>query len=89
MIIYTFKTQGTCSSHILLELEGNVLKKVSFVDGCNGNSKGIARLTEGMTVEEIKERLSGIRCAGKDTSCPDQLAKAVDEAYHMQKQDKN
>lgn len=89
MIIYTYKTSGTCSSHILLELEGNILKKVNFIDGCDGNAKGIARLTEGMTVEEIKERLSGIRCENKNTSCPDQLAKAVDEAYHMQKPDRN
>jgi uncharacterized protein (TIGR03905 family) len=66
-------------------MEGNVLKRVNFVDGCDGNTKAIARLTEGMTVEEIKERLSGIRCGEKSTSCPDQLAKAVDEAYHLQK----
>ncbi|HWQ75848.1 MAG TPA: TIGR03905 family TSCPD domain-containing protein [Syntrophomonas sp.] len=85
MIIYTYKTNGTCSSHIQLEMEGNVLKKVNFIDGCDGNAQGIARLTEGMTVEEIKERLSGIRCEGKPTSCPDQLAKAVDEAFHIQK----
>jgi uncharacterized protein (TIGR03905 family) len=85
MIIYTYKTNGTCSSHIQLELEGNILKKVDFIDGCNGNAQGIARLTEGMTVEAIKERLSGIQCDGKPTSCPDQLAKAVDEAYHAQK----
>lgn len=85
MIIYTYKTNGTCSSHIQLELEGNILKKVDFIDGCDGCAKGIARLTEGMTVEEIKERLSGIRCGEKPTSCPDQLAKAVDEAYYFQK----
>lgn len=87
MIIYTYKTNGTCSSHIQLELEGNILKKVRFIDGCDGNSKGLAKLTEGMTVEEVIERLSGIRCEGKGTSCPDQLAKAVDEAFHLQKQD--
>ncbi len=83
MIIYTFKTHGTCSSHIQLELEGNILKRVKFIDGCDGNSKGIARLVEGMTVEEIKKRLSGIKCDGRGTSCPDQLAKAVDEAFWM------
>lgn len=89
MIIYTYKTNGTCSTHILLEMEGNILKKVSFIDGCDGNSQGIARLAEGKTMEEIIERLSGIRCEGKSTSCPDQLAKAVDEAYHMQKSGNN
>ena len=83
MIIYTFKTRGTCASHIQLELEGNILKKVKFIKGCDGNAQGIARLAEGMTVEEIKKRLSGIRCENKCTSCPDQLAKAVDEAYWM------
>lgn len=85
MIIYTYKTHGTCSSYIQLELEGNILKKVNFINGCDGNTKGIARLVEGMTVEEIKERLSGIRCGRKPTSCPDQLAKAVDEAFRAQK----
>ena len=83
MIIYTYKTRGTCSSHIQLELEGNILKKVKFIDGCNGNSQGIAKLVEGMTVEEVKKRLSGIRCDGKQTSCPDQLAKAIDEAFWL------
>lgn len=83
MIIYTYKTRGTCSSHIQLELEGNIVKKVKFIKGCDGNSKGIARLAEGMTVEEIKKKLSGIQCEGKPTSCPDQLAKAVDEAFWM------
>jgi uncharacterized protein TIGR03905 len=82
MILYTYKTHGTCSSHIQLELEGNILKKVNFIKGCDGNSQGIAKLAEGMTVEKIIEKLSGIRCEGKCTSCPDQLAKAVDEAYH-------
>lgn len=83
MIIYTYKTHGTCSSHIQLELDGNILKEVKFIDGCDGNAKGIAKLAEGMTVEEIMKRLSGIQCEGKCTSCPDQLAKAVDEAYWM------
>jgi uncharacterized protein (TIGR03905 family) len=83
MIIYTFKTRGTCSSHIQLQLEGDIVKKVKFINGCDGNSQGIARLAEGLTVEEIKKRLSGIRCENKCTSCPDQLAKAVDEAYWM------
>ena len=81
---YIYKTQGTCSSYIQLELDGDVLKKVVFINGCNGNSQGIARLVAGMTVDEIKERLAGIRCEGKPTSCPDQLAKAVEEAYHSQ-----
>lgn len=83
MIIYTYKTHGTCASHIQLELDGNILKKVKFIKGCDGNSTGIARLVEGMTVQEVIKRLSGIQCEGKCTSCPDQLAKAVDEAFWM------
>jgi uncharacterized protein (TIGR03905 family) len=62
-------------------LDGNILKKVKFIKGCDGNSQGLARLAEGLTVEEIKRKLSGIKCEGKCTSCPDQLAKAVDEAF--------
>ena len=85
---YTFKTHGTCSSRIELELDGNVLKKVNFHHGCNGNSQGISKLVEGMTVEEIQKKLAGIRCDGKPTSCPDQLAKAVEEAYTAQQQEK-
>jgi uncharacterized protein (TIGR03905 family) len=87
MTVYTYKTKGTCSSYINLELEGNIIKKVEFVNGCHGNTKGIAKLVEGMTAEEIKKRLSGIQCGRKSTSCPDQLAKAVDEAIHFQKQE--
>lgn len=83
MIIYTYKTCGTCASHIQLELDGNVLKKVKIINGCDGNAKGLAKLAEGMTVQEIIKRLSGIQCEGRCTSCPDQLAKAVDEAFWM------
>lgn len=79
---YTYKTQGTCSSMIQFELEGNIVKNVKFSGGCNGNLKGISSLVEGMTVEEIKEKLTGITCGFKKTSCPDQLAKAVEKAYN-------
>lgn len=81
---YIYKTQGTCSSQIEVELDGNIVKKVKFTGGCNGNLKGISSLVEGMTVEEVKERLSGITCGFKRTSCPDQLAKAVEKAYNEQ-----
>lgn len=79
---YTYKTQGTCSSQIQFELEGNIVKNVKFSGGCNGNLKGISSLVEGMTVEEVKEKLAGITCGFKRTSCPDQLAKAVEKAYN-------
>ena len=78
---FNYKTSGTCSSHIKFTLEGNVVKGVSFTGGCNGNLKGIASLVEGLTVEQIVERCAGITCGFKNTSCPDQLAKAVKAAY--------
>ncbi|MCM1365305.1 MAG: TIGR03905 family TSCPD domain-containing protein [Faecalibacterium sp.] len=78
---YQYKTQGVCSRSIKVELDGNIVKSVEFEGGCNGNTKGIAELVKGMTVEEVAERLTGIGCGFKRTSCPDQLAKAVMEAY--------
>lgn len=81
---YTYKTKGTCSTEIEIELDGNILKKVKFYGGCNGNLQGISKLVEGLTVEEVAEKLSGIRCGFKRTSCPDQLAQAVIEAYNSQ-----
>lgn len=78
---YTYKTRGTCSSQITFDLEDNIVKNVKFYGGCNGNLKGIANLVEGMTVEDIAEKLSGVTCGFKSTSCPDQLARAIVEAY--------
>lgn len=77
---YSYKTKGTCSTRIDIELDGNIVKKVSFVGGCNGNLQGIAQLVEGMPVEEVQKKLSGIHCGMKATSCPDQLTKALSEA---------
>lgn len=82
---YVHKNIGTCSSAVEFELDGNVVTNIRFISGCSGNTQGIARLAEGMTVEEIEKRLGGIRCGFKSTSCPDQLAKAVREAYEAQK----
>ncbi len=81
---YLYQTQGTCSSAIELELDGDVIKSVQFYGGCNGNLQGISRLVVGRTVEEVERDLSGIRCGYKPTSCPDQLAKAVREAYEAE-----
>ena len=75
-MIYT--TSGTCSSAINLEVEGDIIKSVSFTGGCNGNLQGISRLVEGMKVEDAISRLKGIRCGFKNTSCPDQLARALE-----------
>lgn len=82
---YTYKTQGTCSQLITVELDGNVVKKVSFLGGCNGNLQGISRLVEGLTVEEVEAKCKGISCGGRPTSCPDQLANAVRLAYEASK----
>ena len=75
-----YKTHGVCSSMIHVELDGDKIKDVDFVGGCNGNLQGISSLVKGMKVEDAIERLSGIECGSKATSCPDQLAKALREA---------
>ena len=74
---FNYKTQGTCSREIEIELEDNKIKYVSFVGGCNGNLKGISALVKGMDVDEAIEKLEGINCGMRKTSCPDQLAKAL------------
>lgn len=76
---YTYKTIGTCSKEINITIEDGILTHVSFKSGCNGNLQGISRLVEGMPVDEVIEKLSGINCNGKGTSCPDQLSKALME----------
>lgn len=73
-----YKTQGTCSSAIDIELKDGVIDSVQFTGGCNGNLKGISSLVKGMTPEEAISRLKGIRCGFKSTSCPDQLACALE-----------
>ena len=75
--MYRFKTHGTCSSEILIDLDGDTVKSVQFVDGCPGNTQGVARLAQGMKVDELITRLKGIQCRG-GTSCPDQLAQALE-----------
>jgi len=74
---YRYKTSGTCSREIAFEIEDGKLKNVQYFGGCNGNLKGICSLVEGMDVEEVIQRLGGIRCGFKSTSCPDQLARAL------------
>ncbi|MEG1929835.1 MAG: TIGR03905 family TSCPD domain-containing protein [Anaerovorax sp.] len=76
---YTYKTKGTCSQSIEFEIDGTKVKNVKFRGGCDGNLKGIARLIEGMEVDDVKKKLSGIRCGFKTTSCPDQLSKALSD----------
>ena len=79
-----YKTKGTCSSYIDVELDGNVIKEVKFSGGCNGNTQGVARLVQGMDVDEAIARMEGINCSGRGTSCPDQLSKALRIAKEAQ-----
>ena len=81
---FTYTPHGVCSRQILLELDGNKVSNVRFIGGCSGNTQGVARLAEGMDVDELISRLQGIRCGSKPTSCPDQLAKALLAAKEQQ-----
>ena len=75
--MYEYKTSGTCAQRILFEIEEGKVKNVQFIGGCNGNLKGIASLVDGMDVDAVIERVQGICCGMKKTSCPDQLAQAL------------
>ena len=77
---YEYKTKGTCSQRILFEIEDDKVSNVQFIGGCNGNLQGIGRLVEGMNVQDVIDRIEGIHCGMKPTSCPDQLARALKEA---------
>ncbi|MBP3621669.1 MAG: TIGR03905 family TSCPD domain-containing protein [Lachnospiraceae bacterium] len=75
----TYRTSGTCSQSIEFDIVDGKVTGVKFLGGCNGNLQGIAKLVEGMTPEEVIERLEGIKCGFRSTSCPDQFAKALKE----------
>ena len=77
---FSYTPHGVCSAKIDFEIEDGKLKNVVFTRGCNGNTQGISRLVEGMEVEEVIKRLKGTNCGGKGTSCPDQLARALEAA---------
>ncbi len=81
---YEYKTENTCSQLISFDIDGNVVTNIEFYGGCNGNLKAVSKLVQGMTVEEIESKLSGITCGRRPTSCADQLAKAVRESLHVQ-----
>ena len=74
---YTYRPRGVCSQYMELEVEDGILRSFRVLGGCDGNLQGIARLVAGMPVDEVIARLEGIRCGGKPTSCPDQLARAL------------
>lgn len=79
MAHYTYKTSGTCSKEIIFDVEDGIIKSVKFVGGCPGNTVGVAMLCEGRKVEDVIKLLEGVKCGFKQTSCPDQLAKALKE----------
>ncbi len=79
---YTYTPKGVCSRLITIETEGNIIENVEFMGGCNGNLQGISSLVKGMDIEEAISRLENIRCGIKNTSCPDQLAKALKKAVN-------
>lgn len=78
-----YKTKGTCSSEIHFDIKDNKVSNVQFIGGCNGNTKGIASLVEGMDANEVIKKLEGTTCGFKPTSCPDQLAKALKQALEQ------
>ena len=82
---YSYKTKGVCSAQIDFTIEDGIVKNVVYYGGCNGNLQGIGKLVEGMPVEEVIKRLEGIGCGYKNTSCPDQLSKALKEALEKEK----
>lgn len=77
---FSYRTRGTCASRIDLEIENGIVKDVVFQGGCNGNLKGISALVKGKPAEEVIPAIKGIKCGFKQTSCPDQLACALEEA---------
>lgn len=84
---YSFETKNTCARIIKFELNNNIVSNVRFLGGgCPGNLQALPKLVEGMTVEEIEEKIGGIICGMRGTSCADQLANAVKEAYEKSKQ---
>lgn len=78
---YTYIPKGVCSRQIELEIEEGIVKSLTVIGGCDGNLQGIAKLVEGMKVEEVIKKLKGIDCRGKGTSCPDQIAKALETIF--------
>ena len=81
-----FKPKGVCSQSIRLDLTDGIVHNVRFAGGCSGNAQGLCRLVEGMEAKEVVARLRGIRCGFKSTSCPDQLASALEQAFSQEEQ---
>ena len=82
---YTYRTKGVCAMEIRFDIDGDKITNVNFIGGCNGNLKAVSKLVDGMSVNQIEEKLSGNICGMKTSSCADQLAKAVRAAYEETK----
>lgn len=80
---YKYRPVGVCSMEITIEIEGDTIQSVTFLGGCSGNTQGVGALIYGMKIDEAIKRLKGIDCAGRGTSCPDQLSKALEEIKHQ------
>lgn len=80
---FSYTPKNVCSARIDFEIEDGIVKNVQFTRGCNGNAQGIGKLVEGMRVEDVIGRLKGLNCNGRGTSCPDQLARALEEAQNQ------
>ncbi len=78
-MVFKYEPKGVCSMEMDIEVEGEIIKKVEIIGGCSGNTQGVSRLVEGMNINEAIKRLKGIDCAGRGTSCPDQLARALEQ----------
>lgn len=83
-MIFNYKPKSTCATNIKIELDGNIIKKVEFTNGCNGNLKAISSLVEGLSIDDVEKRLKGITCGPRPTSCSDQLCLGLRNAYEEQ-----
>ena len=81
---YEYQTRGTCSRKIKVDLEGDISREVEVTGGCNGNTKGLSAIVKGMKAQDVIDRFQGITCGFRKTSCPDQLAKALEQALASQ-----
>ncbi len=85
-MVYTFRPKGVCAMEMAVDIEGDIIKSVEILGGCPGNSLGVASLVAGMNIDEAIKRLKGIDCRGKGTSCPDQLARGLEEIKNQIKE---
>ena len=78
-MVYKYKPKGVCAMEMIIDVEGEIIKSVEIIGGCAGNTKGVSILVAGMNIDNAIQKLKGIDCRGKGTSCPDQLARALEE----------